>query len=293
MQTIKYFLIILIAFSFSSCENFFETTLELDPPPFEKQLVVFAELNTNEDALEVTVTENFGILDNDEIFTLTDPTIVFTINGNGFFDIDRKKGNRAYIFTINLQDIDLEPGDVCRIMVTHEGFPIATSTQTVPQKVEISSLKYSENGGLDTEGSEKSKVDIKFSDPVGKNFYETYVKSNSPQSWSDYYYTTINEPGASESLNYYGVIFNDLAFEGKGKDLSLLIDRTFESQAREFDISVIWRSATEDYYKYVRTAKVHYENSENPFATPADVYSNINGGLGIFYIVNEAEYFVF
>ena len=84
-----------------------------------------------------------------------------------------------------------------------------------------------------------------------------------------------------------------MAFEGKGKDLSLLIDRTFESQAREFDISVIWRSATEDYYKYVRTAKVHYESSENPFATPADVYSNIDGGLGIFYIINEDEYFVF
>ncbi len=293
MQTLKYVLLLSIVFSFSSCENFFETSLELDPPPFDKQLVVFAALNTSEDVLEVTVTENFGILDNEQIFTLTDPKIVFTVNGIYYSEIERRKGNKGYIFNVNLDGIILMPGDVCKLVVSHEGFPIATSTQTVPQKVEISSLKYSENGGLGTEGDEKSKVDIKFLDPIGKDFYETYVKSDNQMSWYNYFNTTINEPGASQSLKYYAVIFNDLAFEGKKKDLSLLIPRTFETQARANDIYVVWRSATEDYYKYVRTAKVHYDSSDNPFATPADIYSNINGGLGIFYIVNEDEYHVF
>ena len=130
-------------------------------------------------------------------------------------------------------------------------------------------------------------------DPSGKNFYETYIKAKNPLSWSNFYVTTTNEPGASEGLDYYSVIFNDLAFEGKQKDLSLLIDRTFENQAREFELAVVWRSVTEDYFKYVRTLNVYYDSSDNPFATPADVYSNVDGGLGIFYIVNEIEYEIF
>lgn len=293
MQTIKYFILLAIAFSFTSCENFFETTLELDPPPFEKQLVLIAHLKTGTDGFQVYVTENFGILDDEQIPTLTDPKIEFTINGQAYDDYVRTKDDNGFLFSFDFSNVDLQPGDVCRMMVSHAGFPIAISTQTVPPRVEITNIKFVENGGLDTEGSEKSKVDVSFSDPSGKNFYETVVKANNPMSWYEYYYTSLNEPGASEGLNYYDVIFNDLAFEGKQKDLSLLINRTFENQAREFEIAVIWRSATEDYYKYVRTAKVYYDSNDNPFATPSDVYSNVDGGLGIFYIINEDEYQVF
>jgi hypothetical protein len=294
MQTIKYFLLLsILAFSFSSCENFFETTLELDPPPFEKKLVLIANLKTGTEVFQVFVTENFGILDDEQIPTLTDPKIEFTINGQLYDNYSRAKADNGFIFYFPFSNVSLQPGDVCRMMVSHEGFPIATSAQIVPPKVELTNIKYVENGGLDTEGSEKSKVDVSFSDPSGKNFYETVIKSNNPMSWYNYYYTSLNEPGASDGLNYYDVIFNDLAFEGKQKDLSLLIDRTFENQAREFEIAVVWRSVTEDYYKYVRTANVYYDNNDNPFTTPADVYSNVDGGLGIFYIINETEYPIF
>lgn len=294
MQTIKYFIILsIIGFSFSSCENFFETTLELDPPPFEKKLVLIANLKTGSDDFQVYVTENFGILDDEQIPTLTDPKIEFTINGQVYADFLRTKEDNGFRFIFDLSNVDIQSGDVCKILVSHEGFPIATSAQVVPPKVELTNIKYVENGGLDTEGSEKSKVDVSFSDPSGKNFYETVIKSNNPMSWYNYFYTRLNEPGAAEGINYYDVIFNDLAFEGKQKDLSLLIDRTFESQAREFEIAVVWRSVTEDYYKYVRTANVYYDNNDNPFTTPADVYTNVDGGLGIFYIVNEQEYLIF
>jgi len=292
MQTIKYFILLIIAYSFSSCENFFETTLELDPPPFEKQLVLIAHLKTGTDGLQVYVTENFGILDEEQIPTLTDPKIEFTINGQAYDDYVRTKDENGFLFFFDFSNVDLQPGDVCRMMVSHAGFPIAISTQTVPARVEITDIKFVENGGLDTDGSERSKVDVTFSDPVGKNFYEAYIQLNNPNY--DYpTYTSINEPGATESLNEYGVIFNDLSFEGTTKNLSLLIYRSSEAEARYNDISLFWRSATEDYYKYVRTAKIYYDSNDNPFATPSDVYSNVDGGLGIFYIINEDEYQVF
>ena len=292
MQTIKYFILLAIAFSFTSCENFFETTLELDPPPFEKQLVIISHLKTGTDGLQVYVTENFGILDNEQIPTLTDPKIEFTINGQAYNDYLRTKDDNGFLFFFDIRDVDLQPGDVCRMMVSHAGFPIATCTQTVPPRVEITDIKFVENGGLDTDGSERSKVDVTFKDPVGKNFYEAYIQLNNP-SYNYPTYTSINEPGASESLDGYAVIFNDLSFEGTTKNLSLLIYRSSESDARNNDISLFWQSATEDYYKYVRTAKVYYDSNDNPFATPSDVYSNVDGGLGIFYIINEDEYQVF
>ena len=179
MQTIKYFILLsILAFSFSSCENFFETTLELDPPPFEKKLVLIANLKSGTDEFQVYVTENFGILDDEQITTLTDPKIEFTINGQVFDNYVRTIQDKGYLFIFDLANVDIKPGDVCRILVSHDGFPMATSTQVVPPKVDLSSIKYLENGGLDTEGSEKSKVDVSFSDPTGKNFYETVVKAN-------------------------------------------------------------------------------------------------------------------
>ena len=182
MQTIKYFIILsIIGFSFSSCENFFETTLELDPPPFEKKLVLIANLKTGSDDFQVYVTENFGILDDEQIPTLTDPKIEFTINGQVYDDFLRTKEDNGFRFIFDLSNVDIQSGDVCKILVSHEGFPIATSAQVVPPKVELTNIKYVENGGLDTEGSEKSKVDVSFSDPSGKNFYERERKIRTPR----------------------------------------------------------------------------------------------------------------
>jgi hypothetical protein len=293
MQPIKYFIFFsVIVLCFSSCENFFETSLELDPPPFEKKLVLIASLKTGTEVFQVFVTENFGILDDEQIPTLKDPKIEFTINGQLYDNYVRTKLEKGYLFTFDLSNVELLSGDVCRMMVLHEGFPIATSTQVVPPNVALTNIKYVENGGLDLTGSERSKVNITLTDPKGQNFYEAYIKINNP-NYNFPTYTSINEPGAAESVNGYAVIFNDISFEDSIKKISLLIYRASESEARNNKISIFWSSITEEYYKYARTAKVYYDSEENPFATPADVYSNVDGGLGIFYIINETEYPIF
>ncbi|MBK9255251.1 MAG: DUF4249 family protein [Saprospiraceae bacterium] len=292
MKSLQYFYLFIIGMCSVSCENFFETTLELDPPPFEKKLVVFAELNTSENIFQVRVGENFGILDNKKIPTLLQPTASFSINGIDFPVITASQVSDFFLFTFNLENAIFTSGQMCTLRVTHPGFRDAISTQIIPERVEIKNLKFVANGGLDTDGSERSKVDVVFSDPAGKNFYQAYIQLNNP-NFNYPTYTSINEPGAAQSIDGYSVIFNDLTFEGKTKDLSLLIYRTSESDARDNEISLFWRNVTEDFFKYSKTVRVHYDSQDNPFATPSDVYTNVSGGLGIFHIYHETEYFIF
>ena len=46
---------------FTSCEDFFETTLELDPPDYEKTLVLGAILNTELNTQRIMLTETVGL----------------------------------------------------------------------------------------------------------------------------------------------------------------------------------------------------------------------------------------
>ena len=39
---------------------------------------------------------------------------------------------------------------------------------------------------------------------------------------------------------------------------------------------------SETYYEYLKTARLHDETRENPFAEPLNVYGNVENGYGIF-----------
>ena len=39
---------------------------------------------------------------------------------------------------------------------------------------------------------------------------------------------------------------------------------------------------SEAYYEYLKTARLHDESRENPFAEPLNVYGNVENGYGIF-----------
>ncbi|WP_410963591.1 DUF4249 family protein, partial [Salmonella sp. SAL4455] len=46
---------------------------------------------------------------------------------------------------------------------------------------------------------------------------------------------------------------------------------------------------TEDYFKFVKSYSVYYNSSDNPFAEPSNVYTNVKNGYGIFALLTEAK----
>ena len=100
---------LLFFISLTSCEDFFETTLELDPPPFETTLVIDCVAHTGQDSIEMRISRNAGILENIDVneLGLNDADVVLTINGVSskaeyFFD-EFSFHNRNNYFLLHLK----------------------------------------------------------------------------------------------------------------------------------------------------------------------------------------------
>jgi len=86
----------------------------------------------------------------------------------------------------------------------------------------------------------------------------------------------------------HGYMFSDELFDGTRKTILLEIEddiRLLNTSPQEIYVEV--RAISEAYYQHQKT---HYEQifgSNDPFSTPANVYENIDGGLGIFAAYNS------
>ena len=136
----------------------------------------------------------------------------------------------------------------------------------------------------------RSKVDVSFTDSLDKDFYKVLVltRYGKDQPFRSTY-TSVNEPGSVESARASGVLFGDQSFDGQDKTMSFQFYRITEQQAKG-NIQLRWRNVSESYFKYSKTANVHFESRDNPFATPSDIFTNIEGGLGYFFLHNQRTY---
>ena len=269
----------------SSCTDFFETTLTLDPPPFEKKLVIIAEAKAGDSTIQIKIAENFGILDDKKDTMVVNPQLTFSVNG---IEQTGKTYNKG-LFIIKLNG-PLKAGQKCDIQASHAGFKPIFATQTVPALLPLKTLKFVENGGITPDGDTRSKVDVSFTDSLGKDFYEVVVltRYGKDQPFRSTY-TSVNEPGSVESARASGVLFGDQSFDGQDKTMSFQFYRITEQQAKG-NIQLRWRNVSESYFKYSKTANVHFESRDNPFATPSDIFTNIEGGLGYFFLHNQRTY---
>lgn len=280
---------LLFFISLTSCEDFFETTLELDPPPFETTLVIDCVAHTGQDSIEMRISRNAGILENIDVneLGLNDADVVLTINGVSskaeyFFDefsFHNRNNYRAVLSS------PLKTNDEVLLEVTHKEFGKASASVRILPNIEIKSAVFTEDGGLDREGDERSKVTVTFKDPQDKNFYALQILA---PDWDDMLspmYISSLDPSVFESYEGTTLILTDDGYNGKEKSIDFQIYRLPKEWAKG-KIKLIWYSISEDYYKYSRSLQAHKNTADNPFGTPVPVYSNILGGAGIFALHN-------
>jgi hypothetical protein len=56
---------------------------------------------------------------------------------------------------------------------------------------------------------------------------------------------------------------------------------------------VVLLSVSESYFRYLKATEFQENNEDNPFATPVQVYNNIENGLGIFAGYSISKYPLF
>ena len=202
------------------------------------------------------------------------------------------------------------PGKEYKIVVKAPGLPDATATTIVPDLVRIEHVDSTRFITSDPNIPWKvnMKFNIEFTDPGNVTNYYLFNIWRTPCT-----YTFANlifncsDPIVEERIDYlsthyyvvntsdwpaFGIAFTDKIINGQKYSLTVTvlgidIGNPFYDNGdipNDHKKTLYFRlySITEECYRYIQTLNLYNQNYGNPMANPVTVYSNINGGYGIF-----------
>lgn len=286
----KYITILLLAFAIVSCEDAFETTLEIDPPAYEKQLAISAFGSTLDSMLRIKVTTTAGLLEQDNgSNNEVDDAQINLYKDNEF--ITSVPYGHYLGFNYTLKNIVFEVGSEYKIEVNATGYPMATAFASLPKPSEILSIQFDIDGLSNDFDNDRSEIEVLFKDEPNKdNYYEAgaYIIENLFNQNID---IESVDPITLESFAYENIILDDQSFNGEKKELLLNMYRMKKEDVKD-KLYLNWKDISRDHFLFSKTARIQNDSEDNPFSTPIQVYSNITNGVGIFSLVNERNLLV-
>jgi hypothetical protein len=189
-----------------------------------------------------------------------------------------------------------------KIIVRANNMQVSAQTH-IPDSTKITDFSVIHPGGyINTDELEGDYTTffLSIDDPVDNNFYELKAFAYNTNNYNKPYQhglifsenTIIKAEG--DNYTFHKLIFSDKLFNGEKRVLDV---NTLNTMSTAFDEKTLFllRTVTEEYYLYQKTLLEHYYNQElihNPSieelalmkitGTPVDVYSNIEGGYGVF-----------
>lgn len=293
MKNILFFTLIFILFT--SCEDFFSTTLNVDPPPHKDQIVTSAFFSNTDTSLVALVNRSTAILENSNFDTrnlensnvrlFTGDELLTTLPYEADqFQFNHREENTTVVFN---------PGQEYTLKVDHPDYEEASATIVVPKEIVPFRFELEEGAAVDEFGDRSDRVTVEFTDPADEeNYYEVAVysiRNFNNDAYAESHYITSLDFNLEESL-YDASILSDQTFNGQDYKLQITIDR-FQNEGEELQTFLVWRSVTKDYYQFARSL-ILQRNSEDfgPFSEPVAIKSNFEKGLGLFSINFERIY---
>jgi hypothetical protein len=203
------------------------------------------------------------------------------------------------------------PGMTYRLQVSAYTYNNTEAVANCPITTSIISAKLdSANMSIESNGQAIIPLEVTFQDPTGKGDYyfsqmfltQEYWYLNhttGDTTWDQFeslVYMQENKPSADFlDFNEEADIIDDNNFDGEIYTLKRYITvymNSFGGRGRNLSMRFTLSHSKEEYYKYFRSVRLQSNASGNPFAQPVQVYSNVDGGLGIFagYTVSSWEF---
>lgn len=306
----NFFFFLLISAGLSSCsEDFFSQTLNIDPPEYEKQLVVHGFGNDRDSFFRVSVTRNFGILENvpDTAWAVRNATVEVLEDGQVKATLAMAPAPQPQeVYAALVLPGFFQPGKTYQLKVAHPDFETVTSSQVMPQPVAVDSVRFRQKAGIDTDGSKISAVDVFLNDAPGvQNFYEVRVTINYPKlaftfdsigmvthidtvGYEEFPVELIGSDDPNAVLTFGdGLAITDRFFDGQSYRF---VARMYETGGYTFRVYV--RTVTREYYSWALSAERKYNSEDFPLAEPITTYSNLENGIGAFGLWQEQVFYV-
>jgi len=290
-------LIVLVSIFLFSCIK------EIDDYSFSlKYNLVINSLITDNSQIEIYLSETKCIFDTSEFSAIKNINIELWNNDYFIGKLDFFNGvYRSLIYP--------EINSKYQIYTCSEEYGEITATTSIPSKPTLISAKYTIGKLYNEYGDLITEAQIKIKDnPAETNYYSLYIGFSETDNFlpiSYYKYYKINDPviigeGVLD-FNPDIFIFSDLLFNGK----EVILKLNYEGGAIETDriyptkAYIVLRSISREYYQFMLSWYRHKYNQNindhveyltkdfNPVllvfqGEPAELYSNIEGGYGIF-----------
>lgn len=286
-----------------SCEK----DIYITPPPYTSQIAFSAMVSNSDSFIMAYVGHNYGILEdigiNESI--ILNSAVVSVYKDGVLFDtipqvtgLDSLNGRPIYgyykKYSQSLNDIYGNAN--IEIRVSHPDYPSCSVTAKLPNEVPLQQVRYVQNAGtinnpFDGNPQTYDGAEITFTDPANEeNYYEVGIVQNIP-SWDSLYYYD-NAIGLPESSDMFTrtIIFSDKDFNGSLYRKMILFETGYLHPNQP--IKVVWRNISKEKYIYRKSLSASRNSNGNPFAEPANIYGNVQNGLGIFSIDRKTKYLV-
>ncbi len=294
MKNILFFILMLILFA--SCEDFFSTTLKVDPPRHEDQIVTSAFFSNADTSLIALVNRSTAILENDNFDTrnLENSSVRLFSGDQLLTTIPYIENGFRFNHVEEGTNVVFEAGQEYTLKVNHPDYEEATATVVVPDEVIPFRIDLEEDAVVDEYGNRNDRVTVEFNDPLEvENFYEMALFSIRSLGNGDTFYEShfINTLDLNLRESFFEASsLSDEAFNGQTYKLQLDINR-YENEGEDLQTFLVWRSVTKDYYQFSRSVILQGDAEDlGPFSEPVTIKSNFENGLGLFSINFERVY---
>jgi hypothetical protein len=267
----RYLTYILLVLSFVSCEK----EIPFDGDLSAQKTVLNCYIGAGEPVVYAQVSRTETVL-SDEPFTFVSNAVVQLFDGSVLIGAFTSLGEGRYSL-----DYTPEAGKTYSIRCVDPLLGEVRSSTIIPNPVAFEVV----NAEPVDEFGSAIDVDIQFEDGTSdENYYHLLFFTNFDGQSSLLPFQTQEEflrntQELSENTFYYfdNCLFNDNSFTDQlvNLNLNLLSSLNTENYVQLVHVS-------SDYFNYQKSIRLAADASGNPFSQPVQIYSNIEGGLGIF-----------
>lgn len=271
-----YGLLIAALVAFTGCE---ELLSDVDAPKIDPKIVVTSFISPEEELIQVTVSKTRAIYDQQgssgiDDLLVRDAHVMIYSNTDS---VQLIFNSQTLKYQISQTSFPITPGATYHLKVSAPGGYLAEATCTVPLQM-APILEVTSIDSTNEFGSSAFVINLRFKDIEGEeNFYRVSMGTAYGYEWGDLLPTSFAKGEGMVS--------------DKNKDGSYFTYSTYEIYATPgYSVTQYFAIDMTDYHYYQYHKTIDQNDDDNPFAEPSPIYSNIEGGLGIFAAYREWKF---
>jgi len=272
MKTKGKIIALLLILAFVSCEK---DANNVKVPQFGHKLVVTSFISPHDSVSFVTIDSNerlYGDLSDTEPLG----SVIVTIS-DGMKKIDLKKGNIQYYF--RRKDMAIRAGGTYNLEVKSNNGLRADAKCPIPFQRNLNitaDTVYIHHSNPEAGSWSELKIKVFFDDPAGEKNY--YCIEGRMLDYNRFYG---GYPYITDLHNEDEIWFSDEEYDGKRIFANSFSSQYNPSTSDSVKAVIYILNTNKDYFTYHKSL-TNYSGGENPFSEVSPVFTNINGGLGIF-----------